>query len=143
DHGKVEAGEAHRVKRREGGEDGPAPQDQPDLVAFPGRSDDVEQHPSFGIGPRREGQQRPHPQVAPAHDGEADQQYAQQQPPDQPQGFIVERNGAHDPSSLLAGVAGRPAMTKSSSSSAANSLSLGPARTMRIISMTMMTKSTV
>ena len=82
-------------------------------------------------------------QIAPAHDGKADQQHAQQQPPDQPQRFIVEGDGAHDPSSLVAGVAGRVVMTKSSSSSWVNSFSLGPAFTIRTMSMIMITSSTV
>jgi hypothetical protein len=143
-HGEVEAGEADGIKRWEGGKDGAAAKDQPDLVSFPGRADKVEQHAPFVVSAGDERQKRSHAEVATTHDGEADQQDAEQKPPDQPERFIVEGNGAHDPSSWVAGVAGRVAMTKSSSSSLeAITVSLGPALITRTMRMTMMTNRTV
>ena len=95
EHRDVEAREADRIQRRERREDRAAAQDQPDLVAFPHRPDDVQHDAPLLVGAGHRGQQRGHPQVEAVHHREADQQDAQQQPPDQPQRGVVERNRVH------------------------------------------------
>ena len=57
EHRQVEAREADRVKRRPGGEDRAAAEDEPDLVAFPDRADGVDDDAAFDIGLADEGQQ--------------------------------------------------------------------------------------
>ena len=85
EHRKVEAGEAQRIERRPGREDRAAAQDEPDLVAFPDRADGVDGDAPFVVGLGDEGQQRADAHVEAVGDGEADQQDAQQYPPDQAQ----------------------------------------------------------
>jgi hypothetical protein len=94
-HGQIEAGEADRVENRERGKDRAAAGDQPHLIALPDRADHVEGQTALGVGAGHGGQQRAHAQVKAVGDGEADQQDAQQQPPDQAQGVVVERNRVH------------------------------------------------
>ena len=88
EHGQVEARERHRVQLRPGGEDGAAPQDQPDLVAFPDGADGVDDGAAFDIGACDEGQQRADAQVKAVGHRIADQQHAHQCPPDQAQHLI-------------------------------------------------------
>ena len=83
EHGQVEAGEADGVDEGPGGEDGAAAQDEPHLVALPGRADGVDHHTALFICLGDEGQERADAQVETVGQGEADQQYAEQPPPDQ------------------------------------------------------------
>ena len=91
-HGPVEAAERGRVHQRPGGEDRTAAGDEPHLVAVPVRADGVDDDATFFVVAPGEGQQRAHAHVVAVHDGEADQQHADQQPPDDLQGFVVEHD---------------------------------------------------
>ncbi len=53
-------------------------------------ADGVDHHAALDIAPADEGQQRAHAHVVAVHDGKADQQHADQQPPDDLQGWVVE-----------------------------------------------------
>ncbi|MCY1367566.1 hypothetical protein D9M69_545090 [compost metagenome] len=89
-HGPVEAAEGGGVDQRPSREDGAAAGDEPDLVAVPVRADGVDDHTALDVALADEGQQRAHAHVVAVHDGEADEQHADQQPPDQFEGFVVE-----------------------------------------------------
>ena len=95
EHGQVEPGKAHRINEGPGREDGATPEDEPDLVAFPGRPDGVDHHPPLAIIPRHKGQKGGDAKVKTVSERKADQQDAHQAPPDDPQGLIVERD-MHD-----------------------------------------------
>ncbi len=85
EHGEVKAGKAQRIQRRPGGEDGAAAQNEPDLVAFPYRADSIDGDAPLGIVLRHKGQQRADTHVEAIGRGKADEQDAEQQPPDQAQ----------------------------------------------------------
>ncbi len=85
EHRQVEARKAHRVERWPGREDRPAAEDEPHLVAFPDRADGVDHDPPLGVGAPDEGQERARAHVEPVGEREADQQNAQQHPPDDAQ----------------------------------------------------------
>jgi hypothetical protein len=87
----VKAGEGRRVDQRPGCEERAAAGDEPDLVALPGGADAVDEHAALVVGFGHKGQQRPHPEVEPVHDGKADEQRAHEQPPDDLEGEIVEQ----------------------------------------------------
>lgn len=142
-HGQVKTRERGRIQQRPGREDRPAGGDQPDLVAFPYRADHVEHHAPLDIGLGDQRQKRRHAQIETVHHGEADQQRAQQQPPEHAQGGVVERNQAihvrspHQYASTAAwtGSARRPAGSLASP--------FGPALTACSITLTPITSSTV
>ncbi len=90
EHRQIEAREADGVDLGPGGEDRRPAHDQPDLVAFPGRADGVDHHATLFILLGDEGQQGADAHVEPVGQGEADQQHAQQSPPDQAEGGVVE-----------------------------------------------------
>ncbi|EGE55402.1 hypothetical protein RHECNPAF_930048 [Rhizobium etli CNPAF512] len=90
EHREIKAREGDSIERRPGGEDGAAAEDQPDLVAFPGGADRVDRHPSFRIGPGDERQERANAKVEAACGRKSDQHDAEQQPPDDAQGFIID-----------------------------------------------------
>ncbi len=89
----IEARERRCVNRRPGGEDRAAAEQQPDLVAVPDRTDRVDGDAPLDIASRDEGQQRRDAEVEAVHDGEADEQHAEEKPPDQAEDFVVDRNG--------------------------------------------------
>ncbi len=93
-HRQVEAGERDRVQRRPGGEDRAAAQDQPDLVAFPHRSDGVDDDPPFQIGAADERQQDRGAHVEPVHHRDADQQHARARPTRAGAGFHIRTSHA-------------------------------------------------
>ncbi|MCY1533008.1 hypothetical protein D9M68_683130 [compost metagenome] len=90
EHGPVEAAERGGVDQRPGREDGAAAGDEPDLIAVPVRADGVDDDTALDVAAADEGQQRAHAHVVAVHDGEADEQHAHEQPPDQFEGFVVE-----------------------------------------------------
>lgn len=90
DHGDVEAGEGRCVDHRPGGEQRAAGGDQPHLVTVPVRGDGVDHHPALGIGFPDDAHQNADAHVETVGDGEADQQYANQDPPNKSQYFIVK-----------------------------------------------------
>ena len=90
EHGEIEAGEGHGIDHRPGGENGAGAEDQPHLIAFPDRSDRVDGDAALTIGAGDEGQQDADAEIETVHDGKADEQHAEQQPPDDTQGRIIE-----------------------------------------------------
>jgi hypothetical protein len=54
------------------------------------RADGVDDDAPLGVALPDEGQQRADAHVVPVHDGEADEQHADEQPPDNFQGFVVK-----------------------------------------------------
>ena len=90
EHRPVEARERGCINERPGGEDGAAAGDEPHLVAVPVRTDGVDDDAPFGVAAPDEGQQRADAHVVPVHDGEADEQHADEQPPDDFQRFVVD-----------------------------------------------------
>jgi len=103
EHREVEAGEADRIDERPCREDRAAAEDEPDLVSLPCRADRVDDHAAFSIGLRDEGEEGGGAEIEPVRQGEADQQDAHQQPPDQPERFIVDGR-CHDLSPYSAGM---------------------------------------
>ncbi len=101
EHGDVEARKRRRINRRERGEDGAAAGDQPHLVAVPDRPDRVDRHAPLAVVARHERQQGRDAEIEAVHDGEADQQHAEEQPPDYAKDFIVDGN-VHDDVSFTA-----------------------------------------
>ena len=143
EHGDVETGEADGVERWPGGKDRAAPQNEPDLVAFPHRGDGVDGDPPLHVGAGGEGQQRAHAHIETVGDGEADQQHAQQHPPGQLQRIVVDEFVKdHDRYSAGAGtgeVVGRRCMPSASSGPSG----CGPLRMYFTINATSTTASTV
>ena len=92
-HREIKARERRRVEQRPGGENRPAAKNEPDLIAFPDRSDHVEQHAALGFRPGNERIQHGDAKIEAVHDGEADKQHAKQRPPNDAQGSIVEQHG--------------------------------------------------
>jgi hypothetical protein len=93
EHGDVEAREGGGVDHRPGREHGAGTEDEPHLVALPHRADRVDGDAPLGVGARDVGQQRRDAEVEAVHDRKADQQHAEQKPPDDAEGRVVERNG--------------------------------------------------
>ncbi len=89
-HGQVKARERDGIQLGPGGKDGAAAQNQPHLVAFPHGADGVDHHAAFHIGFARGAQQRGGAQVKTVGHCKADQQNAQQQPPDDAQHVIAQ-----------------------------------------------------
>ena len=107
-HRQIEAGERGGIECRPGGEDRAAAEDQPDLIAFPDRADRVDHDAPLVVVLGDEGQEGRDPEVEAVHDREADQENAEQQPPDQAERLIVEGNeGDHGsvPHHLICGSA--------------------------------------
>ena len=75
----------------------PRTQDQPHLIALPDRSDRVDGDAALAIGAGDEGQQDSDTEIETVHDRKADEQHAEQQPPDDPQGRIIEESHGHSP----------------------------------------------
>src|SRR5450759_3561502 len=92
EHRDVEARKGRRIDRRESGEYRPAAGDQPDLVTIPYRADRVDGNSSLGFRARDERQQGCDAEIEAVHDGEADQQHAEEQPPDHAKDVIVYRD---------------------------------------------------
>ena len=90
EHRPVEAGERRSVHHRPSGEHGPAAGDEPDLVAVPVRSDGVDHHAALVVVLAEERQERADAHVVAVHDGEADEQHADEKPPDYFEDFIVD-----------------------------------------------------
>ena len=82
-HGPVETGKCGGVNQRPGGKNGTATGDEPDLVSIPVWPDGVDDDTAFHVVLANEGQQCANTHVVSVHDGEADQQHADQQPPDE------------------------------------------------------------
>ncbi len=91
-HGDIETGERRRVDRGPRRKYRAAAENEPHLIAFPERSDGVDRHPPLGVGARHERQQHRCPEIEAVHDGKADQQHPEEEPPDDPQRFVIERN---------------------------------------------------
>ena len=89
EHREVQARERGRIKQWPGRKHHAACQDEPHLVAVPDRLDGFEQRASLLIRATEEAKRRPDAEVESVHDREADQECAQDQPPDQAQGCIV------------------------------------------------------
>jgi hypothetical protein len=83
EHGDVEAGERGGVDRRPSREHRAAAEDQPDLIALPDRPDGVDGDAPLDVLTCHIRQQHRHSQVEAVHDGEADQEHAEKQPPDE------------------------------------------------------------
>src|SRR6185436_10446793 len=90
EHGEVESGETDRIERRPGGKDRATPEDEPDLVALPHRPDRVDGDAAFRVRPGNERQERGDAHVEAVGGGKADQQHAEQYPPDELQGTVVD-----------------------------------------------------
>src|SRR5690606_37606920 len=136
-HRQIEAREGHRVERRPGGENGAAAQNQPDLIAFPDRADRVDDDAPLHIGLADHRHENVHTEIEPVHRGEGNQQYTEQYPPDDAQGFIVQQFAEyHDPYSAGAMLAGARIASGLLSGS-------GPALMARIIRPISMMKRTV
>src|SRR5260221_1804798 len=89
EHGEVEAGECRGVEQRPGREGGTGAEDQPDLMAFPMRLDALQHLPSLAVAARRVAQQHAGAEIVAVGDGEADEQYAEQRPPDEAQYVVI------------------------------------------------------
>jgi hypothetical protein len=64
--------------------------DEPHLVAVPVRGNSVDHHAAVGIVTRQYGQQCAHAHVVAVHDGKANQQHANQQPPDEFESHVIQ-----------------------------------------------------
>ena len=91
EHGQIEAREADRIDKRPGRKYRAAAENEPNLVALPGRADRVDHHAPLFIGLANERQQRCHAKIEPVGERKADEQHAHQEPPDDAQGFVVDR----------------------------------------------------
>ena len=89
-HRHIEARERCGVNHRPGREQRAAGGDQPHLVTVPVRSDGVDHNPTLGVVTAEETGEHAHPHVEPVGDSEANQQNANQQPPDKTQYFIID-----------------------------------------------------
>src|SRR5262249_24470626 len=89
EHRQVEPGERGRVQQRPGRKRGAAAEDEPDLVALPDRLDGAEQHPALVVVATDEAERRADAEIEAVRDREADQQCAEDPPPDQPQRLVV------------------------------------------------------
>ncbi len=95
-HRRIEAGEGRGIDHGPGREDRAGTQDQPDLVALPDRADGIDDDAPLAILARHEGQQDQAAKVEAVGQRKADQQHAQQHPPDHPQRAVVEQvQGIH------------------------------------------------
>jgi hypothetical protein len=79
---QVEAGEEGGVPVGEGGEDGAAGGDQPDLVAVPDRADGVDQDAPFPVVAAEDGQQHADAEVEAFEDEVAGEEHGDEQKPD-------------------------------------------------------------
>src|SRR6516164_654600 len=90
EHREVEPGEGGRVEERPGRKHRATAQDEPHLVALPHRLDRFEQRPALIVAAPDEAEGRADAQIEAVHHGEADEEDSQDEPPDQPQYFVVE-----------------------------------------------------
>ena len=81
-HRQIKTGKACRIERRPRGKDRTAAQDEPYLVAFPNWADRIDRHAPLDVIACDEWQQRGGPKIEAVHDSKADEQDAEQRPPD-------------------------------------------------------------
>ena len=91
-HRHIEAGKGRRIDHWPGGEQRAAGGDQPHLVAVPVRRDTVNHDAAFGIGATQNARQHSHAHIETVGDREANQQHADQQPPDKTYNFIIQHS---------------------------------------------------
>jgi len=97
EHGQIQIREGGRIQQRPGCKYRATAEDEPDLVALPYRFDAFEQRAPFLIIAADEAKRRAYAQVEAVHDGKADQERAQQRPPDHSQRLVVRHAGSLDP----------------------------------------------
>ncbi len=100
DQRDVKAGKRGCVDERPCRERGAAGGDEPHLVAFPVRTDRVQHDAALVVVPAHERQERADAEIHAVHDREADQQHADEQPPDELQRGVVEHVNHTDPASV-------------------------------------------
>ena len=91
-HRQIEAREGSGVEQRPSGKDRAAAKHEPDLIAFPHRTDGVHRDAPLAVGARDEGMEHGDAEIEAVHDRETGQQDAEQRPPDQAQGCIIEKH---------------------------------------------------
>jgi hypothetical protein len=90
----VESGERRRVDQRPRRKGRAAGGDEPDLVALPRRAHRIDDDAALLVVLAEERQQCAHAHVEAVGHGEADQQHADEQPPDDLERFVVEDHDA-------------------------------------------------
>ena len=89
EHRQIQPREGRRIQQRPGGKHRAACEDEPHLVAIPHRLDRLEQRPPLLVGASHEAERGADTEIEPIHDRKADQERAEDQPPDHPERFIV------------------------------------------------------
>ncbi len=92
-HREIKPRERGGIDKGPGREDGTSGRDEPDLIAFPVRTDAVQKHPSLGIRSSQKRKQGADPQIESVHDGKAGHQKEDHPPPENLERCILKHDG--------------------------------------------------